>query len=193
MTKKQQLILASSSPRRISLLKEANYDFEVIPSDIDEESYLCEGMSPRDHAVALAKAKAYSVAERYPKRLVLGSDCLADVDGEIVGKPEDAEHAEDIIRKLFSKPHRVITAVAIVCVDRGVEEVFSDTTIIYPKEITQDQISRYIKTRKWEGKAGAYGIQDNKFDFVDRIEGSFTNVVGLPMEKTVEVLDRLLK
>ena len=182
------IILASRSPRRKELLSEAGYEFTIVLPDIDESAFVEEGISPCEYAERLALAKARSVAEKFPDSLVIGADTVVDFEGRIVGKPADAKEAEEITRMLFSRPHKVITAVAIVQESRGTEIVESDSTTIIPKELTESQIAEHIKGGSWQGKAGAYAIQERD-EFVERIEGSLTNVMGLPME----LLQRLLK
>jgi septum formation protein len=184
-----RMILASASPRRRTLLAQAGYRFDVVPPDIDESAYLRSASRPRAHAEELALAKARSVASRYPEALVIGADTLVDFNGEIIGKPRDAADAERITRKLFSRPHRVITGLALVCLSEGTEIVRSDVTAVYPREMTEEQIAAHIAGRSWEDKAGAYAIQETGDAFVERLEGSLTNVMGLPME----LLQRLVK
>ena len=115
-----------------------------------------------------------------------------DFEGEIIGKPADGKEAEQIVRKLFSAPHKVITAVAIVRESCGIEIVESDTTAVYPKKLTDEQIAEHIKGESWRGKAGAYAIQENGDAFIERIEGSLTNVMGLPMELLQRLLERII-
>ena len=186
-----QFILASASPRRRDLLTQAGYCFEIVPSNVDESAYDTENTASTEHTKILALAKANDVAAGFSNAVVIGSDTVVDLDGEIIGKPEDAEHAEAITRKLFSKPHKVITGLALVCIDKSVEIVKSDTTIVYPRRLTEEQIAGHITHGQWEGKAGAYGIQETGDEFVERIEGSFTNVMGLPMELTQRLLGEL--
>ncbi len=183
------VILASSSPRRKQLLAEAGYKFTIVCPDIDESAFDTEGISPCEFAERLALAKAKAVAEKFPQCLVLGADTVADYKGRIIGKPADAAEAEEITRRLFSGPHQVITAVAIVRLSDGTEIVESDSTTVIPKKLTDNQIAKHIKGGSWRGKAGAYAIQEGGDEFVERIEGSLTNVMGLPME----LLQRLLK
>ena len=185
---KVSIILASESPRRRQLLAEAGYNFTSVNPDIDESDFDTEGISPCEYAKRLALAKARSVAGKFPDSLVIGADTVADFAGEIVGKPADAKEAEEITRKLFSRPHKVVTAVAIVRINDGFEIVESDSTTVYPRKLTESQIAEHIKGGSWRGKAGAYAIQEED-EFVERIEGSLTNVMGLPME----LLQRLLK
>jgi septum formation protein len=183
-----RIILASASPRRSELLAEAGYKFTTVIPDIDESAFSTAGVTANEYAKQLALAKARSVAEKYPDRLVIGTDTVVDFRGEIVGKPADAKEAEQITRKLFSAPHKVITAVALVRLSDGIELCQSDTTTVYPKSLTDKQIAEHIKSGSWQDKAGAYAIKETGDEFVQRIEGSLTNVMGLPME----LLQRLL-
>jgi len=183
-----QFILASGSPRRRDLLTQAGYSFEIVVPDVDESAFPSDDYSPVRHAEILALAKARDVAPRYPDRLVIGADTVVDSGGEIFGKPADAADAERITRKLFSSPHRVITGVALVRLRDALEIVRSDVTTVYPRTLTEQQIAQHIAGGSWQGKAGAYGIQETGDAFVDHIDGSLTNVMGLPME----LLRRLL-
>jgi len=184
-----RIILASASPRRRQLLAEASYEFRVVPPDIDEAAFPAERSKPNEYAKQLALAKAKSVAEKHPNCLVIGADTVADFEGQIIGKPIDAEDAERITKKLFSAPHKVITAVAIVRLSDNIELVESNTTTVYPKKLTAEQIATHIKSGSWQDKAGAYAIKETGDEFIERIEGSLTNVMGLPME----LLQRLLE
>lgn len=186
-----QFILASASPRRKHLLEHAGYCFEIVPSGVDESAFETDGVTSEAHTKVLALAKARDVAGRFGSAVVMGSDTVVDLDGEIIGKPEDAAHAEAITRKLFSKPHTVITGLALVCVEKGIEVVEADTTVVYPRALTEAQIAEHIRKGDWQGKAGAYGIQETGDEFVDHIEGSFTNVMGLPMELVERLLGAL--
>jgi septum formation protein len=182
------IILASSSPRRKQLLADAGYKFTTVCPDIDESAFTAEGIRPCEYAKRLALAKAKSVAEKFPDSLIIGADTVADFGGEIIGKAADEKEAEEITRMLFSRPHKVITAVAIIRESCGIEIVESDSTTVYPKKLTESQIAEHIKGGSWRGKAGAYAISEQD-EFIERIEGSLTNVMGLPME----LLHRLLK
>jgi septum formation protein len=188
----QQFILASASPRRKLLLEKAGYRFDIVLSNIDESTFALEGISSLEHTRRLGLAKARSVAERFPTQLVLGADTVVDFEGEIVGKPKDAADAERITRMLFSGPHKVITSIALVRIDDGLEIVETATTTVYPKKLSAKQIAEHIKKGDWRGKAGAYGIQEAGDEFVERIEGSFTNVMGLPMELVESLLGKFI-
>ncbi|MHC4575237.1 MAG: Maf family protein [Planctomycetota bacterium] len=184
------IILASGSPRRKELLREAGYRFEVIRPEIDESASAGEGLSPRKYAEKLALAKAKNVAERFRDSLVVGADTVVDFAGEIIGKPADGREAEQITRKLFGAPHKVITAVAIVRLNDDTAIVESDSTTVYPRMMSEEQIAEHIRGGSWRGKAGAYAIQEGGDEFVERIEGSLTNVMGLPMELLGLLLER---
>jgi septum formation protein len=186
-------ILASASPRRKHLLTEAGYNFTVIRPDIDESAFPTEGVNACEYAKQLALAKAKNIAEYHPDRLVIAADTIADFEGEIIGKPIDKKDAEQITQKLFSRPHKVITGIAIVRLRDGIEINQSDTTTVYPKRLTNKQIAEHIQSGTWRDKAGAYAIQENGDEFVERIEGSLTNVMGLPMELLEELLKRLIE
>lgn len=186
------IILASSSPRRHELLSKAGYEFDIVVADVDESRFSCEGISCSEYAERLAFAKAADVAGKFPNALVIGADTIVDFDGEIIGKPEDDAHAGEIVRKLFSKPHKVITGVAIVRVSDNTEVVESDTTVVYPKKMSDEQIAEHIAGGSWRGKAGAYAIQETGDEFVEKIEGSLTNVMGFPMELVEKMLAKFV-
>ena len=185
------LVLASGSPRRRDLLTEAGVPHEVIPADIDEQHL--PGESPVEMTRRLAREEALAVARRLgapPRRHVLGADTIVVLDGEILGKPDDPEHAVRLLQRLAGRTHRVITAVAIVdsesleVVDEAVE---SSVTM---QSAGEDELRRYVETGEPLDKAGAYAIQGQGSWLVTGLEGSRTNVIGLPVEETLELLAR---
>jgi septum formation protein len=184
-------ILASASPRRRQLLADAGYEFTVIPPEIDESAYSSDRLDPCQYAEQLALAKAKSVVEKHPDSLVIGADTIVDFQGRIIGKPADAEDARRIVRMLFTSPHKVITGLAIYRKRDGIEFVSHDSTEVYPKPMTQKQINEHIKSNSWKDKSGAYAIQENGDEFIEKIEGSLTNVMGLPMELLELLLHKL--
>lgn len=186
------IILASASPRRQQLLAKAGYKFAVVTPDIDESAFSVEHIEPCAYAERLALAKAKNVAGDFPDRLVIAADTVVDFDGEIIGKPADAKEAERITRKLFSRPHKVITAVAVVRLKDCVELVESDTTTVYPEKMSEQQLTEHIKGGSWQGKAGAYAMQEDGDEFVEKIDGSLTNVMGLPMELLERMLEKVV-
>jgi septum formation protein len=185
------MILASASPRRKQLLTEAGYKFTVVKPDIDESAFAAEGLNTCAYAERLALAKAKNVAQKHQGSLVIGADTVADFDGRIIGKPADARDAEQITKKLFSRPHKVITGIAIVRLRDNTELLESNTTTVYPRAITAEQLAEHIKSGSWRDKAGAYAIKEIGDEFIQRIEGSLTNVMGLPMELLGALLDKL--
>ncbi len=187
------IVLASSSPRRKNLLGEAGYDFLVVAPEVDESGFSSEGVGSCDYAKQLALAKAKSVAKNFADSVVIGADTIVDYDGEIIGKPADAKDAEQTAIKLFSKAHKVITGIAIVRLSDGIEIIDSDTTVVYPKKMSDSQIAEHLKGGSWRGKAGGYGIQETGDAFVEKIDGSLTNVMGMPMELLQRLLEGLEK
>ncbi len=179
MRRPVSIILASVSPRRKQLLTEAGYEFMVVAPEVNESAFKGEGA--RKYAERLALAKARDVAGKFPECLVIGADTVVDFQGEIIGKAADEKEAEVITRKLFSAAHKVITGVAIVRMADRAEIVESETTTIYPKLLTDKQIAEHIKGESWRDKAGAYAIKEEGDEFIEKIEGSLTNVMGLPM------------
>jgi septum formation protein len=172
-------------------MSEAGYEFTVVPPEIDESAFAAEKANPVEYANRLALAKAKSVAQKYPDSFVIGADTIVDFRGRIIGKATDAKEAEQITGKLFSEPHRVITGVAIVRLSDGTELVQSGITTVYPRKMTAEQIVDHIKGGSWRDKAGAYAIQETGDEFVEKIEGSLTNVMGLPMELLESLLAEL--
>ena len=185
------LILASVSPRRRQLMSEAGYEFTVVPPVVDESVFKKSDVETIEYAKRLALAKAKSVAHNHPDSIVIGADTIVDCQGRIIGKAADAKQAEQITEKLFSAPHKVITGVAIVRLCDNTELVQSDITTVYPKKVTAGQIAEHIKGGSWRDKAGAYAIQETGDEFVEKIEGSLTNIMGLPMELLESLLSGL--
>jgi len=184
-------VLASKSPRRIQLLQQAGFDFDVCPSGIDESTFDKHAGSPAKYAETLAQAKAEDIAAKQPDQLVLGADTIIDYDGQIIGKPQDEAHAECIVKKLFSKPHRVITGMALIWKARRIAIVIHESTRVIPRVMSQAQIQAHLQSNTWQGKAGAYAIQENGDEFIERLEGSLTNVIGLPMERLTDLLKEI--
>jgi len=182
-----RVILASQSPRRRELLSLVGIAHDVRPADIDE-SYLT-GEPPRDHAERLARGKAEVIAAREPDAVVIGSDTIVVVDGDVLGKPTDENDAVRMLARLAGRSHTVVTAVAVAW--RGetrsaVEEV--DVTF-HP--LSRAEIDAYIATREPMDKAGAYGIQGYGATIVARVDGDYFAVMGLPLQRLIRLLDSL--
>lgn len=179
------IILASKSPRRQELLSAMNLDFKVVLKDVDE-SYP-EELLPAEIAVYIAEKKAKAFDEDSQGSIIITADTIVAYNGEILGKPEDAHHATEMLTKLSGTNHQVYTGVSLIC--NGEMRSFYDTTEVFFNDLSPEQISYYIKNYKPMDKAGAYGIQDwIGMVAVKKIIGSYTNVMGLPTEKLYKVL-----
>lgn len=177
-----RLVLASTSPRRASLLREHGYEFNVLAPALDEPAELSAGVSPANRAEALSYYKARSVVEMIDDGFVLGADTVVSLGEELFGKPQNREHARGILRALAGTTHHVITGVTLLDALTGDRTIGHDITAVTMKPLSPLELDDYLATGAWEGKAGAYGIQDRADEFITHFEGSFTNVVGLPME-----------
>jgi septum formation protein len=175
------LILASASPRRRELLQQIGLQFSVVPSNAPEE--LLPNETPEEHVVRLSLAKASEVADRsdVEGRWFLGSDTIVLCDGQILGKPEDDREAARMLRLLSGREHRVLSGYALLDRHTGKQRTEAVATAVRFRELTDDEIARYIATGEPADKAGAYAIQGLGVCFVAGIEGSYTNVVGLPL------------
>lgn len=175
------LILASASPRRAQLLREAGYEFTVRPSPYEEPA---EGLNqpPAQHAESLSYFKARSVADELSAGIVLGADTVVAYGGHIFGKPADADDAKRILGTLAGTTHEVITGVTLIDAAGERRLIKHEITRVRMRPMSLAALDAYIATKAWQGKAGAYGIQDHDDAFVECMDGSFSNVVGLPME-----------
>ncbi|HEY6873112.1 MAG TPA: Maf family nucleotide pyrophosphatase [Geobacteraceae bacterium] len=186
---KTRIILASASPRRVELLASAGVEFEVVAGDAPEE--LLPGELPEDHVLRLAREKALNVAGKAEGRFFIGADTVVVCDGEIMGKPRDAADAARMLRKLSGVAHAVITGFAVYDRERGDAVAEAVTTKVCFKQLREEEIDAYIATGCPFDKAGAYAIQGGAAHMVQRIDGSYTNVVGLPLCEVVEALRRI--
>ncbi len=175
----KRLVLASSSPRRKELLRQIGLNFDVIPSSVLEKWE--ENSPPREVARKLAIDKAADVAAGLSSGVVIGADTIVVLEGRILGKPKDTDDAFKILSELSGNSHEVITAVALIETESGRTVTFDATTRVFFREITNRELHAYIATGEPMDKAGAYGIQGKGILFVRRIEGCYTNVVGLPI------------
>jgi septum formation protein len=186
---RSRIILASASPRRVELLASAGVEFEVCAGNIPEDAL--PGEFPVDHVVRLAREKALDVAGKHEGRFFIGADTVVVCDDEIMGKPKDSEDAHRMLSKLSGVPHEVITGFAVY--DRERDDAISEavTTRVFFKPLREEEIAAYIATGCPFDKAGAYAIQGGAAHMVQRIDGSYTNVVGLPLCEVVEALRRI--
>lgn len=188
VTAAPQLILASQSPRRRYLLEQAGLTFAVIPSTFDEDSV--QLTNPADYVKTLAGAKADEIAGQYPDSWVIGADTIVTIDGAILGKPGTPDEARHMLERLSGQSHFVYTGYSIVCKNKPACICEAIKTDVQFKALTADEIDWYIQTGEPFDKAGAYAIQGLGTFLVRRINGSYTNVVGLPV---CEVIEALLK
>jgi septum formation protein len=197
---KTELILASSSPRRQELLREIGIPFQTHAANINEDQM--SGEAPIAYALRLAQEKAQAVAARYPQSYVLGADTIVVVDDEVLGKPKGCEDAVRMLRLLSGRGHEVITAVSVIAprtaalgtvapstvAPSTLVETRASTTKVYFRELAEDEIQRYVAGGEPMDKAGAYAIQGGASRWADRIEGEFSNVVGLPLSLVTDML-----
>ena len=183
-----RLVLASASPRRREMLEERGYAFEVVIPPLNEPAELAGRPTAARMAEALSFYKARSVADHMEHGIVLAADTVVALEGRLFGKPVDRDDARRIIRSLAGTAHDVITGVTLLDAASNRRAIESDTTVVVMKPLSDEQIETYLDTLAWQGKAGAYGIQDHGDTFVERYEGSFTNVVGLPIDLTIRLL-----
>ena len=172
-----RIVLASRSPRRSTLLRDAGYDIEVSPADIDEHQFRNE--SPRTYVSRLAADKATTVAQRYPEQIVIGADTVVVLNDVVFGKPIDRNEAVGMLAKLSGTTHTVVTGIVVM----RASTVFSgiESTKVTFVELTSDRIDWYVSMGESDDKAGAYAAQGVGARLIERIDGSYTNVVGLPM------------
>ena len=182
-----RVILASQSPRRRELLTLVGIPHEVRPMDIDE-SYLA-GEHPRAHCDRLAREKAALVARDEFDAVVIGSDTIVVVDGDVLGKPRDDAHAVEMLSRLSGRSHAVMTAVAVQW--RGVERSAVEEVGVTFHPLTPDEIHAYVRTREPMDKAGAYGIQGFGATIVERVDGDYFAVMGLPLQRMVRLMAQL--
>jgi len=181
-----RLILASASPRRRALLAEAGYVFAAVAPEVDETAP--EGTPPEQVALDLARRKARAVAERRRDGVALGADTVVALNGATLGKPVDRADAIAMLGRLAGSRHAVLTGVCVMDAATGREEADCVRTWVTMKPMSRAQIEAYVDSGEAYGKAGSYAIQETADRYVERVEGSFSNVVGLPMERTAEML-----
>lgn len=168
------------------MLQLVGIPFQVVPSRAREESVLA--CQPQELSVKVAALKAYEVAQLYPSRWVLGADTVVWVDGRALGKPKGDEDARRMLKMLQGRLHTVVTGLCVVRLDRGLEKRCAVSTLVEMRELSAQEVDWYVSTGEPLDKAGAYAIQGLGSMFVTRIEGSYTNVVGLPLPELVLIL-----
>ena len=180
------IILASASPRRRELLRQAGVEFRVVSSDAPEihDDYL----TARETAQLNAYRKARAVAKKFPDALVLGADTLVTLDTKLFGKPASLEEAYQMLELLQGRTHQVVTAICLLNLRSHQQKVFTETTSVTFRPLDAVKIRRYLNKVNPLDKAGAYGIQEEGDLIVEKVSGSYSNVVGLPVEKLMNEL-----
>lgn len=179
------MILASASPRRQELLREAGIPFALDPANVNEDEQ--PGEPPLEYACRVAQEKAQIVAARHPQRYVLGADTIVVIDGKSLGKPRDAADAARMLRLLSGRRHEVTTVVCLIAPGRKAETRMCTTQVFF-RELTEQEIQQYVAGGEPMDKAGAYAIQGGASLWTDRIEGEYSNVVGLPLSLVTDML-----
>src|SRR5882672_8450621 len=175
------IILASNSPRRAEMLRQAGIDFKVVPSDASETHH--EQLTAREIAQINAYRKARAVAKKFPDALVLGADTLVYLDTILFGKPGSLEHAYEMLEQLQGRTHEVVTAICLLNLRNHRQKIFTETTTVTFRPLDAVKIRRYLTKVNPLDKSGAYAIQEEGDLLVEKISGSYTNVVGLPVER----------
>ena len=180
------LILASASPRRAELLKLLKVDFQIVPGNVAEVAH--EHLSPLEVCQLNAHRKAFAIAKKIPDALVLGADTLVFLDNEILGKPRDPDEARRMLARLQGRQHQVVTGVSLIHLRRHQERIFAVSTDVLFHPLDAAQIREYVAEVHTLDKAGAYAIQESGGKIISEISGSYSNVVGLPVELLREEL-----
>jgi septum formation protein len=181
-----RLMLASSSPRRIQLLRESKFDLQVVSPEVDELS--CDFFTPIELALFNANQKAVAVAARNPGKVVLAADTIVALGPEVFGKPRDFDDARRMLKRLVGRTHVVITGVALIQPNKRTVVLQAEQTAVKFRALVEAEIDRYLETISPLDKAGAYAAQNSPDSIIERVDGSFTNVIGLPMELVVPLL-----
>ncbi|MBR4173558.1 MAG: septum formation inhibitor Maf [Clostridia bacterium] len=188
----KKIILASASPRRQEILKNLGLEFEVVVSDADESRIDKTAVPANMYVQELALIKATAVAEKLKNRnaLIISADTVVCLDGKILGKPKDEEDAKSMLRFLSGKCHSVFTGICVMDVKTLKSVCAKEETKVYFKELSDAKIESYVKTKEPLDKAGAYAVQGLGGTLVEKTEGDFLNVIGLPASKLCEVLEK---
>jgi septum formation protein len=205
-TKTGRLILASSSPRRRELLAEAGVDFVCVDPPLPEPADDLLGLHPAQQAEALSYFKAREISDQHPEDFVLAADTIVAAAGQILGKPCDEADARRMLCALSGTRHAVITGVTLLAPSARAGDggspansaspapsrmIASETTYVTMRKLAASDIDSYIASNEWQGKAGAYAIQETGDQYIEMVEGSFSNVVGLPIELVKRMLDAM--
>lgn len=185
-----RIILASKSPRRVEILKQIGTEFEIMPADTDES--VTPGTSPEDAVCEISRRKALCIRDLIGSSenvFIISADTVVTYDGKIIGKPENDKHAYDILKNLSGKSHRVLTGFTL-CMGNIIHTDYESTDVFF-RHLTDEEIEEYVKSGEPADKAGAYGIQDKGSVFVTGISGDYYNVMGFPICKITSLAKEL--
>jgi septum formation protein len=189
-TAPRRLILASGSPDRRTMLERAGYSIEVIPSGIDEPTG--QGFTnPRHYVMTVSWLKAAAVAPQVEEGMIIAADTVGWLDGQIVGKPNDLDDARAILTSLSGREHELWTGVVLWRRPDSLQMVWQECTRLFFRKLSTQELDAYLATNTWVGRSGAYAIQEDNDPFLRIVEGSLTNVIGLPMESLQRNLELL--
>lgn len=183
----REIILASNSPRRKEILSAMGLNFRTASPDLENEEEYLKIEKLKESIEYLSVMKAQSISSKNPKSLVLGSDTLVFHDNTIIGKPKDRKDALNVLIKLSGSLHQVYTGVALLNKENNFQESLTAVTDVYFRDINIEEIEDYLNLNEYGDKAGAYAIQGRAMNFVERIEGCFYNVMGLPIKETINL------
>lgn len=181
------LILASASPARKSLLEAAGFAPDrIVPADIDETPK--KGEAPRSYVQRLAEEKALAIHAKFPDAFIVAADTVAVSGAKIIGKPADRADAKRIIRRFSGRRHRVLTGLCVLSPKARKKSVRLIESVVKCRNLTEAELEWYLDSNEWEGKSGCYGLQGRASCFIERINGSYTSIIGLPLSETVTTL-----
>ena len=185
-----RIILASASPRRRELLKGLGMEYEIIPADVDEKAIAYK--SPREVAVKAAYAKACEIDSRIETGIIIAADTIVVLENEVLGKPDDPEHAREMLGRLNGRTHKVISGV-VVKEARKMALLDACESFVHIRKMDEDEIANYVATGEPLDKAGSYAIQGIGRQYVEWVEGDYFNVVGLPLHQLLDMLDQFVE
>lgn len=183
-----QILLASTSPRRRELLSLLGVSFDIVPPTCEEK--LSPHLPPIKQTQQFARDKAQSVATQHSQDLVIGSDTVIEIEGRLLGKPENMQEAESMLRLLRGRCHQVHTGVAVIRQATNISIDFVETAQVWIKPFTEEELRQYLNTEESLGKAGAYSIQGRGAQFIEKIVGDYPTIVGLPLWRTAKLLEQ---
>jgi nucleoside triphosphate pyrophosphatase len=181
------IILASTSPRRRELLDLLGIAFDIIPPICEE--VVSPDVTPSEQAKQFALDKAESIAIQHPQSLVLGSDTVIEIDGTLLGKPKDLKEAETMLRQLRGRCHQVHTGLALIKKEVDLSKALVETANVWIKDFDEEELRKYLATEESLGKAGAYSIQGHGAKLIEKIEGDYPTIVGLPLWCAAELFE----